>query len=370
MKRFTTRSLLAIVGGTVLAPLAQPAAAQSAEEFYKDAKTVTLIISAGAGGGYSAYGRTFARHFGDHLPGNPSVIVQNMPGGGGLRATNYLFNVAPKDGAVLGLVHSSVPLAPLYGIKAAKFDGTKFNWIGSMNRASGICVFWHESPIKTWQDLLQTPSIVGGTGAGSQMETLPAMLNAIFGTRIKIISGYRGGNDVYMAMERGEVQGRCGGLKSSIRSTRPDWFPQNKVVVPIQIAEERDPDFPNAPTVIELAKSDRHRAILQLVLAPDDMDRPVLAPPGVPADRVKLLRTAFMATMRDPKFKAEAERQHIQVDFFDGERLDRLVRKAYSTPPDVVRAATEAIKPKDSDRTVRAGTADNSRSKKGRTSGE
>jgi tripartite-type tricarboxylate transporter receptor subunit TctC len=333
------------------------AAAESAVDFYRDTHSITLIVSAGVGGGYSAYARTFARHMGDHMPGSPSIIVQNMPGGGGLRATNYLYNVAPRDGSVLGLIHSSVPLAPLYEIKAAKFDGTKFNWIGSMNRASGICVFWHASPIRTWQDLLTKPSIVGGTGAGSQMETLPAMLNALFGTRIRIISGYKGGNDVYLAMERGEVQGRCGGLKSSIRSTRPDWFAKHMVTVPIQIAERRDPDFPDAPTVMELAKNDRDRAILKLVLAPDYMDRPVLAPPGVPADRVALLRTAFMATMKDAKFQAEARKMHLEIDFFDGAALADIVRQAYATPKDIARSAAEDLKPKASDRTVRAGPA-------------
>jgi tripartite-type tricarboxylate transporter receptor subunit TctC len=355
MERLVTRIplFLAALAGPAFA--AQCAAAETAAEFYKDAKTITLIVSAGVGGGYSAYARTFARHMGDHMPGNPSIVVQNMPGGGGLRATNYLYNVAPKDGSVLGLVHSSVPLAPLYEIKAAKFDASKFNWIGSMNQASGICVFWHSAPIKTWHDLLTKPSIVGGTGAGSQMETLPAMLNAIFGTRIKIISGYKGGNEVYLAMERGEVQGRCGGLKSSIRSTRPDWFPNHKVVVPIQIAERRDPDFPDAPTVMELAKNDRDRAILKLALAPDHMDRPVLAPPGVPADRVSLLRKAFMATMKDPKFEAEAAKQHLETDYCDGATVAKLLDEAYATPRDIVQAAAEDLKPKTSDRTVRAG---------------
>ena len=366
MKRSVTRFSLALAAGVGLAIAAQQAAAESAADFYKNTRTITLILSAGAGGGYSAYGRTLARHLGDHMPGNPTVVVQNMPGGGGLRATNYLYNVAVKDGSVLGLIHSSVPLAPLYDIKAAKFDGTRFNWIGSMNRASGICVFWSQSPIRTWQDLLDKQSIVGGTGAGSQMETLPAMLNAIFGTRIKIISGYKGGNEVYLAMERGEVQGRCGGLKSSIRSTRPDWFPNRKVVVPIQISEQRDPDFPDAPTVMELAKSDRDRAILQLALAPDQMDRPVLAPPDVPADRVAFLRTAFMATMNDPKFKAEAAKQHLETDFFDGERLERVVKQAYGTPRDIVHAAAEDLKPKASDRTVKAGAAEGSKRSKGK----
>ena len=170
-----------------------------------------------------------------------------MPGAGGIRAMIYLQNVAPKDGTTIGLVHSSVPFAPLYGIKGANFDPRKMNWIGSINAATGICVSWTASGVTKWQDLFDKEYIVGGTGAGSQMETMPAMLNKLFGTKIKIVSGYKGGNDVYLAMERGEVQGRCGGLKSSIKSTRPDWFPKKKVSVPIQIALERDPEFPDSP---------------------------------------------------------------------------------------------------------------------------
>lgn len=335
-----------------------PAAAETAEEFYKKTKDITLTLSAGAGGGYAAYGRAFARHFGNHLPGHPNIIVQNMPGGGGLRATNFLYTNAPKDGSMLGLIHSSVPLAPLYGLEAAKFDSTKFNWIGSMNTANGICVAWHSSPIKTYKDLFDKQFIVGGTGAGSQMETLPAMLNAILGTKNKIISGYKGGNDVYLAMERGEVHGRCGGLKSSIRSTRPDWFPQKKVQVVIQISTERDPDFPEVPTVLELLKDERSKQILKLVLAPMEMDRPVLAPPGVADDRVKLLRAAFLATMKDPNFVAEAEKQSLELEYFDGERLTAIINTAFAISPEIAKAAADALKPRSTDRTLKEGAVE------------
>ncbi len=219
------------------------ASAGSIEDFYKG-KTVNWILSAGAGGGYSSYAHVFAPYLSAHIPGKPNIVVQNMPGAGGIRAMVYLSNVAPKDGTTIGLVHSSVPFAPLYGIRGANFDPRKMHWIGSINAASGICVSWTASGVTKWRDLFDKGFVVGGTGAGSQMETLPAMINKLFGTKIKIVSGYKGGNDVYLAMERGEVQGRCGGLKSSIKSTRPDWFPQKKVSVPIQIALKRDPEFP------------------------------------------------------------------------------------------------------------------------------
>ncbi len=318
------------------------AAADPIADFYKG-KQITWILSAGAGGGYSSYANAFAPYFTAHIPGNPHIIVQNMPGAGGIRAMLYLQSVAPKDGTTIGLVHSSVPFAPLYGIKGANFDPRQMNWIGSINAATGICVSWTASGITTWQDLFDKNYIVGGTGAGSQMETMPAMLNKLFGTHIKVISGYKGGNDVYLAMERGEVNGRCGGLISSIKSTRPDWFPQKKVSVPVQIALERDPEFPDSPAVVEFAKDQRTKDVLQLILAPMGMDRPILAPPGTPPAMVAALRRAFHDTMRDPGFIAEAERQHLEIQEVSGDKVAKLIADAYAMSPDVVKAANEAM---------------------------
>jgi len=217
------------------------------------------------------------------------------------------------------------------------------NWIGSINAATGICVSWTASGITTWQDLFDKEFIVGGTGAGSQMETMPAMLNKLFGTHIKVISGYKGGNDVYLAMERGEVTGRCGGLISSIKSTRPDWFPNHKVAIPIQIALERDPEFPDAPAIVEYAKDQRTKDVLQLILAPMGMDRPILAPPGTPKETVAALRTAFHETMVDPAFIAEAERQHLEIKEVGGDKVAGILKSAYALSPDVVKAANEAM---------------------------
>src|SRR5438132_1297400 len=309
-RRLRTRATLAACATLALG--AGAATADPIADFYKG-RTVNWILSAGAGGGYSSYAHVFAPYFSGHIPGKPNIVVQNMPGAGGIRAMTYLSSVAPRDGSTLGLVHSSVPFAPLYGIRGANFEPRAMNWIGSINAATGICASWTASGITKWQDLFDKEFIVGGTGAGSQMETMPAMLNKLFGTRIKVISGYKGGNDVYLAMERGEVHGRCGGLISSIKSTRPAWFPQKKVAVPIQIALERDPEFPESPALIEFAKDQRTKDILQLILAPMEMDRPILAPPGTPRDTVAALRKAFHETMADPAFIAEAERQHLEI---------------------------------------------------------
>src|SRR6266853_3749120 len=340
MMRWKCLTFAAAVLGLALG--ASAAAADPIADFYKG-KQINWILSAGAGGGYSAYALAFASHFSAHIPGKPHIIVQNMPGAGGIRAMLYLQSVAPKDGTTIGLVHSSVPFAPLYGIRGANFDPRQVNWIGSINSATGICVSWTASGITTWRDLFEKEFIVGGTGAGSQMETMPAMINKLFGTRIKVVSGYKGGNDVYIAMERGEVYGRCGGLKSSIKSTRPDWFPQQKVAVPIQIALERDPEFPNSPALVEFAKDQRTKDILQLILAPMEMDRPILAPPGTPPATVAALRKAFHETMNDPAFIAEAERQHLEIQEVDGDRIARLLQSAFQLPPDVVKAANEAM---------------------------
>jgi tripartite-type tricarboxylate transporter receptor subunit TctC len=337
---------LMVIGGTgalglggfgVSTALADPVA-----DFYKG-KQVNWILSAGAGGGYASYAHVFSPYLGAHIPGKPTIVVQNMPGAGGIRAMLYLNSVAPKDGTTLGLVHSSVPFAPLYGIRGANFDPRQMHWIGSINAATGICVSWTASGVTKWSDLFDKGFVVGGTGAGSQMETLPAMINKLFGTHIKVVSGYKGGNDVYLAMERGEVQGRCGGLISSIKSTRPDWFPKKKVSVPIQIALQRDPEFPDSPALVEFAKDQKTKQILQLILAPMGMDRPILAPPGTPPNIVAALRDAFHAAMNDPGFIADAKKAHLEINEISGEKVTEILKDAYDMPPDIIKAANEAM---------------------------
>jgi tripartite-type tricarboxylate transporter receptor subunit TctC len=331
----------ALVAGVAVAATSS-ASADPIADFYKG-KQINWLLSAGAGGGYSTYAHAFQTYFSKHIPGNPNIVVQNMPGAGGIRAMTYLYSVAPKDGTVIGLVHSSVPFAPLFGLEGAKFDPRKMNWIGSINKSTGICIAWHTSPIKTAADLWTKEFIVGGTGAGSQMETLPAMLNKLFGTKMKVISGYKGGNDVYLAMERGEVMGRCGGLISSVQSTRPDWFPEKKVIVPIQISTKRDPMFPDSPAIAEYAKDEKTKQVLQLVLAPMDIDRPMLLPPGTPPEKIAALRKAFHETMLDPAFIAEAKKEKIDVDEITGEDVQKIIETAYSLPSDVVETAKASM---------------------------
>jgi tripartite-type tricarboxylate transporter receptor subunit TctC len=329
----------AIIVGMVLTAAA-PAAAQ--EPFYKG-KQVRLIISAGVAGGYATYARALVQHLPNHLPGKPDMLFQSMPGAGGLLATNYLYTQAPQDGTVIGLIHSTVPLGPLLGMAGARFDPLKIHWLGSMDRSDGPCTAWHTAPIKTWQDMLTKEFIVGSSGIGSQMEVYPAAMNKLFGTKIRVVGGYKHGALIFQAMERGEVHGRCGPQLTSIGALRPHWLTEKKINVPVVVSEHRSPLFPDAPTLIELAKDEATKQQIRLLIVSQDLDRPVLAPPGVPAERVKLLRDAFVATMKDPAFLADIKKLRLTLDWVSGEQVQKTLAAAYASPPAVVKAARELM---------------------------
>src|SRR5213083_1231222 len=229
--------------------------AQDGAPFFKG-KQFRILLSAGVAGGYAEYGRLLAQHMGNHIAGKPDFIVQSMPGAGGLLAANYLYSQAPQDGTTIGLIHSSLPLAPLFGSRGARFDPLKFNWVGSLARSDGPCTAWATSPVKTWADMLEKQFIVGSSGVGSQMDVYPAMLNKLFGTKIKVVGGYRDGASIFLAMERGEIEGRCGPQITAIWSLRPQWFTERKVVLPIMISERRSEDFPATPSIMEFAKDE------------------------------------------------------------------------------------------------------------------
>jgi tripartite-type tricarboxylate transporter receptor subunit TctC len=336
-----TLGLRLIVGIFLAAVAACSARAQDAPFFR--GKTIRILLSAGVAGGYAEYARLLAQHMGNHLPGKPDLIVQSMPGAGGLLATNYLYSQAPQDGTTIGIIHSTVPLAPLFGTAGARFDALKFNWLGSLDRADGMCTAWHTSPIKTWADMLDKEFVVGSTGAGSQFSILPAMLNKLFGTRIKVINGYKDGGEIFQAMEKGEIEGRCSTQLTAIQSIRPQWLSEHKLNVPILIARQRIAEFPATPAVMEFAKDAATRQQLALMLLTQDMDRPVLLPPGVPADRVKRMREALFATIADAAFGTAAHNMHLHLDPVRGEDLAKALADAYALPPDVVAAARETM---------------------------
>src|SRR5258708_2491855 len=241
-----------IFGLVVASVYASPGSAQDAA-FFKG-KTIRILLSAGVAGGYAEYARLLAQHMGNHLAGKPDFLVQSMPGAGGLLATNYLYSQAPQDGTTIGIIHSTVPLAPLFGTAGARFDALKFNWLGSLDRADGMCTVWHTSPIKTWADMLAKELVVGSTGARSQFSILPAMLNKLLGTKIKVINGYKDGGEIFQAMEKGEIEGRCSTQLTAIQSIRPQSLTQNKLSVPILIGPNRMSEFTVPPAAIDLAK--------------------------------------------------------------------------------------------------------------------
>ena len=321
--------------------LSTAAAADPIADFYKG-KQINWILSAGAGGGYSSYAHVFAPYFSAHIPGKPNIVVQNMPGAGGIRAMIYLANVAPKDGSTLGLVHSSVPYAPLYGIRGANFDPLKMNWIGSINAATGICVSWTASGVTTWQDLFDKELIVGGH-AGVDPELTPRLYNAVLGTKFKIINGYNGTADIALAMERGEVFGIGDWSWSSLKKQKPDWIRDKKITLLLQSGLRNHPELPNVPNALAFAKTQSDRNILELFFTQKTVARPFIAPPGVPAQRLALLRSAFAALATDRDFLADAEKSNLEVEPLSGEEVDKIVALITSAPPGVAERYSKAF---------------------------
>jgi tripartite-type tricarboxylate transporter receptor subunit TctC len=331
---------LALLGACLAAPAAQ---ADPVADFYRG-RTVQLVIGYSTGGGYDTYARALARYLGKHIPGNPTIVPQNMPGAGSLKAMNFLYAVAPKDGSTFGTIGRGIPLEPLLGGEGARFDPNKMNWIGSITNEVSICMSWHTSPIRSFDDLMTRELVVGSTGSGSDTEILPTAARAILGAKFKIVAGYPGGADVLLAIERGEVAGRCGWSWSSVAATRPSWIKEDKMHILFQVGLERHHDLPDVPLILELAKTDQQRAALKLIFSQQLLARPFVAPPGVPAERVAALRQAFDETMTDPDFAAEARRIELEVNPIGGAPLQALLAEVYASPPDVVALATHAVK--------------------------
>src|SRR2546425_1140320 len=322
------------LGAALLLALSMPSHAQSPAEFYKG-KNLELYIGYSVGGGYDLYARMLARHMGKHMPGNPTIIPKNMEGAGSLRLANWLYNVGAKDGTVFGMIGRGTGFDPLLGHKGAQFDATRFTWIGSANNEVSVCVAWHTSEIRNFDDLLKKELTVGGTGAAADTDQFPRIINGMLGTKMKIVTGYPGGNDVGLAMERGEVNGRCGWSWSSVKSTHQTWLRDKKINILVQLALEKHPDLPDVPLVTELAKTDEQRQVLKLIFARQVMGRPFLAPPGIPQDRVEALRKAFMDALSDKDLLAEADKAQLEINPVAGDRIQDLVKEVYQTPKEV-----------------------------------
>jgi tripartite-type tricarboxylate transporter receptor subunit TctC len=340
MRRLAAAGLCAVA---LAVPAGARAQSNAVADFYRG-KTVTIIVGYGAGGGYDLYARTLARHMGRHLPGNPNFIVQNITGAGSVNAANNLYNVAPKDGTAFGTFGRGLAMEPLIGTARVQYDATKFTWLGSGTNEVSVCVTWHTSPVKTWADALKTPFTVGGEGAGSDPDTFAALVRNAFGAKLRLVTGYKGTTDTILAMERGEVDGRCGWSWSSVKSTRPLWIKEKKLNYLVHLSETKAPELPNVPLIEEFANA-RQKQILRLVLSRQIVGRPFAAPPGIPADRAQALRRAFDATLKDKEFLAEAVKVKLDVNPVTGEEVDRLIAQLYATPKDIVEETRAAIKP-------------------------
>jgi tripartite-type tricarboxylate transporter receptor subunit TctC len=317
--------------------LALPAAADPVADFYKG-KTLRIVCGYEAGSGYDLYARLLERHLARHVPGRPEVITQNFGGAGSLRAANYLYNAAPKDGATIGTIGRGLAIVPLLGSnEGAKFDATRFVWLGSLNNEVSVAAAWHTTGVKTIDDARRRELVVGATGIGTDdTSVFPNVANAILGTRFKWVSGYRSGNEINLAMERGEVLGRVGWSWSSIKSVNPDWLRDGKIKVLMQLSLHKHPELPDVPLIMDLARSEDDRRALELVFARQAMGRPFLAPPGIPADRAAALRRAFAAAVEDPAFRADAGKLKLEINPVSGETVAAIVARMYAAPREVI----------------------------------
>jgi tripartite-type tricarboxylate transporter receptor subunit TctC len=339
--RLATSGRVVAVALLAIGPL-PVASAQSPADFYKG-KTIDLYIGYSAGGGYDVYARALARHMGRFIPGNPTILAKNMPGAGSLVLANWLYNVAPRDGTAFGIIARGTAFDPLLGSTKAQFDASKFNWIGSMNNEVSVCVAWHTTGITTLEQVQRKELTVGGSGPVADTDQFPKVLNATIGTRFKIVTGYPGGNDIDLAMERGEVMGRCGWSWSSVIATHKSWIDDKKINVLVQLSLSKHADLPHVPLIMDFARTQEQKQIFNLVFARQPMGRPFLAPPGIPAERVAVLRKAFMDTMKSGEFLAEAEKMQLEINPVSGDAVQKIVQEVYRTPKAVAAAVAQMV---------------------------
>jgi tripartite-type tricarboxylate transporter receptor subunit TctC len=334
------RVVNAAIVSLALALCASAAQAQSVEQFYKG-RVVNLVVGFNPGGAYDPYARVVARHLPKHLPGAPDIVVKNMQGAGSVRAANYLYNVAPKDGSELGLIAGSAALEPMFGARPTQFEGQKFSWIGSANDEPGVCFAWHTTPFTRAQDLFEKELVLGTSGTSNL--DFPLALNAVLGTRMKLVRGYNGTSAIMLAMERGEVQGMCGMVYAGLQAAHPDWLRERKVRTLMQIGLQRNSKLGDVPFVMDFAKHEDDRRVLRLLVGWTIMGRPYLAPPGIPEDRKLALRRAFDATMRDPAFLDEASKLRLDIAPITGEAIEQFLHDSYGTAKPLVERAGKIL---------------------------
>jgi tripartite-type tricarboxylate transporter receptor subunit TctC len=314
-----------------VAALPAPALAQGTID-----KPISIYVAGTAGGGIDLYGRVVGRHLGKHVPGNPAVNVQVMPGAGGIRAANFLAEQAPKDGTAITTFAGGPILEPLIGARNPGYDMSKFTFIGAVTKDVQICIAWHQTPFKTIDDVKRQQMIVAGTGAGSETDTWPVILNDVIGTRFKLVTGYLGSQETFVAMERGEAHGRCGMSASSLKTAKPDWVRDHKINVLVQIGLDKLAEYKDAPWIFDRLTTEDDKRMMELLVGPTAMARPFVGPPGLATDKATLLRRAFDATMKDPEFLADAAKIQADVQPSTGEDVQKLVERIYATPRPVI----------------------------------
>jgi tripartite-type tricarboxylate transporter receptor subunit TctC len=305
-------------------------------------KIVNLIIGFGAGGGYDVLGRVLADHFGNHLPGHPTVVSQNMPGGGSFRAASYIYNEAPKDGTTIALISRDAALGPLTGQAGALYDATKLSWLGTPLTETNVCIANRSAGVKNVDDLKQKTLIVGDTGPGTGTHAYPKALNAILGFKFKLVGGYTSTASVFLAMERGEVDGVCESL-DSVKARRPDWISSGTILFLFQGGIRPNPELKGVPFVVDLAQKPQDKQAIEFLYIGQGIGRPYIAPPGLPPATLKVLRDAFDATMKDPAFIDEINKRKYALDPENGSTLEALVKKAYSTPKPIIDQIAQLI---------------------------
>jgi tripartite-type tricarboxylate transporter receptor subunit TctC len=333
----------AFTGAVLMATMCWPQEgfAQAAQNFYQG-KQITMLVAGPAGGGYDTYARTLARHMSKHIPGNPVIVPKNMPGAGGLVGASTLYNNASHDGLTFAALSNGIALDPLFKKFPGRFEPLKFGWLGSIGKLMNVCVTWHTSPVTTIAQAQQRQVIVSASGATSNSVMMPNITNALLGTKFKVVSGYADA-DVTLAMERGEVEGVCGLSYTTLKASRPEWFRDRKINILLQIGLTKFPDLPNVPGAMDLISNPENRKILELILIRQEMGRPFAAPPGVPAERIALLRQAFDATLKDPQFLADAKRLQMEIDPLTGDDIEKLLKTAYSAPAPIVARAANLV---------------------------
>jgi tripartite-type tricarboxylate transporter receptor subunit TctC len=333
---------LALAASALLATSGGARAQGSVEAFYKS-QPITIVVGYSPGAAYDLYARNVAQHMGKYIPGNPKIIVQNMPGAGSMNAVNYIYQLGKKDGSQIAAFARGIAMQPLFDETGVKFDATKLEWIGSTSSEVSVVLAWHATSFKTLEDAKARAMSVAVSGSGADSAIFPRVLNSVLGTKFKLVTGYPGNAEMLLAVERGEVDGNAGTSWATLQGSKRDWMTEKKVNLLVQLGLKKHPDLRDVPLALDLAPNADDRKVLELILSRQEMAYPYAAAPGIPEDRLSALRSAFMSMTKDPEFIAEAKKQGFEVDAMSGEDVGKLVKSLYASPPALIERAKAAV---------------------------